>query len=701
MSFLTPLYFAGLAAISLPIIFHLIRREPRGRTFFSSLMFLQPSPPTFTRRKRLDNWLLLLLRALALILMALAFARPFMRQQESTAVDDQLGRQVVLLLDKSASMRRDGVWSRARQQVESALGELRPLDDVALMTFDSDVDTVVAFPELGAVATNNKQLIRDSLGDIEPTWAATNLGGALVAVADQLMSTATHDFERPRAAQIVLISDFQEGAALSALQTYEWPGNISVQVRTVTLSQPGNASVELLPKTEYTDSSDARIRVTNSADASGEQFYVSWAGPGGPLAESREVAAYVPPGETRVVRVPWPTDPTVVDRVVLTGDNCGFDNTFFINPAVRQQLSVVYLGNDTVDDPQGVPYYLRLALDDDPLRDVTINTHIPDNAIDLTQMENLHLAVVASAVPADIAEELKKFTIRGGTILWVPSDHVAAQSLAESMSDVTMADAPDNVDYHLLGEIDFGHPFFSQFANPRYSDFTKIHFWRRHAFTIKHDSTVHVLARFDDGTPALWQQKADEGNWLVLASGWNPSDSQLALSTKFLPLIHSILDQASGYRAREMRLHIGDALPIASFAEKSTQWQITSPDGTTISVSDVDAGFADTHTPGHYVAQSVDAAHTVAVNLPPSESMTVARDNSALKQLGVSLGTTAAEELSQDQTRQLRDVELEGRQKMWRWLLLMALALLAAETWLAAVQQQREPVLPSPQGATA
>ena len=105
MSFLTPLYMAGLAAISLPILFHLIRREPRGRKLFSSLMFLQPSPPTFTRRKRLDNWLLLLLRALALILMALAFARPFMRQQANVAIDNSLGRQVVLLLDKSASMK--------------------------------------------------------------------------------------------------------------------------------------------------------------------------------------------------------------------------------------------------------------------------------------------------------------------------------------------------------------------------------------------------------------------------------------------------------------------------------------------------------------------------------------------------------------------------------------------------------------------
>ena len=63
MSFLTPLTSLGLLAIAAPIVFHLIRRTPRGEVPFSSLMFLSPSPPRLTRRSRLDHLLLLLLRA--------------------------------------------------------------------------------------------------------------------------------------------------------------------------------------------------------------------------------------------------------------------------------------------------------------------------------------------------------------------------------------------------------------------------------------------------------------------------------------------------------------------------------------------------------------------------------------------------------------------------------------------------------------
>jgi len=80
MSFLAPLFLLGAAAIALPVIFHLIRRTTRERTPFSSLMFLNPSPPRLTRRSRLEHLLLLALRCLVLLLLAAGFARPFFRK---------------------------------------------------------------------------------------------------------------------------------------------------------------------------------------------------------------------------------------------------------------------------------------------------------------------------------------------------------------------------------------------------------------------------------------------------------------------------------------------------------------------------------------------------------------------------------------------------------------------------------------------
>src|SRR6476619_1750342 len=129
MSFLAPLYILGGLAIALPVLFHLIRRTPQGRQEFSSLMFLDPSPPRITKRSRLNNILLLLRRAAALGLLAFAFARPFFRQAASADINQAKGRRVALLVDTSASMRRGDTWNHARAEAENALRELSPSDE--------------------------------------------------------------------------------------------------------------------------------------------------------------------------------------------------------------------------------------------------------------------------------------------------------------------------------------------------------------------------------------------------------------------------------------------------------------------------------------------------------------------------------------------------------------------------------------------
>ena len=73
MSVMAWLFGLGALAIAFPFLFHLIRRTPKGQTVFSSLMFLKPSTPTLTRRSRLENLLLLLMRCAAIGLIAFAF----------------------------------------------------------------------------------------------------------------------------------------------------------------------------------------------------------------------------------------------------------------------------------------------------------------------------------------------------------------------------------------------------------------------------------------------------------------------------------------------------------------------------------------------------------------------------------------------------------------------------------------------------
>src|SRR4051794_18622952 len=146
MTFLAPLYIAGLTALTLPILFHLIRRTPQGRQAFSSLMFLQPSPPRLTRRSRLSNILLLILRGLAITLLAFAFARPFFQNRAEAESGAGRSKRVAILVDTSASMRRGDLWNQAKQQVDAALKDVSPTaDEVGLFFFDRGVRPGLTF----------------------------------------------------------------------------------------------------------------------------------------------------------------------------------------------------------------------------------------------------------------------------------------------------------------------------------------------------------------------------------------------------------------------------------------------------------------------------------------------------------------------------------------------------------------------------
>src|SRR6266852_6059303 len=101
MSFLTPLFLVGLAALAIPILIHLIQRERKRVVEFPSLMFLRRIPYQSVRRRRIRNWLLLLVRSAAVILIVAAFARPFFRRGALAISPTGGARELVVLLDQS------------------------------------------------------------------------------------------------------------------------------------------------------------------------------------------------------------------------------------------------------------------------------------------------------------------------------------------------------------------------------------------------------------------------------------------------------------------------------------------------------------------------------------------------------------------------------------------------------------------------
>src|SRR5262249_56783072 len=112
MAFLNPFFLLGAVLTGVPVLVHLVRRTRARREPFPSLMFLRKIEQKTIRRRTIRNWLLLALRCLALLFLALAFARPYLPALVSSANSDQK-RASVILIDVSYSMRYGGLLARA------------------------------------------------------------------------------------------------------------------------------------------------------------------------------------------------------------------------------------------------------------------------------------------------------------------------------------------------------------------------------------------------------------------------------------------------------------------------------------------------------------------------------------------------------------------------------------------------------------
>jgi len=691
MSLLAPLYVAGLLALALPVVFHLIRRSPRGQRQFSSLMFLSPSPPRLTRRSRLDHLLLLFLRALALGLLAFAFTRPFLRESAQLDRAEAAGGRVAVLVDTSASMRRGDLWRQAVSTVDQIIADARPGDHLAVFAFDETLRPVVGFDELSRIAPQaRRDLIAGRLQALTPSWSATHLDQALIGAIDALndIVDATEADSR-LARRIVLVSDVQQGGRTDELGGFTWPADVEVEMKHLTARGVTNAAVHGLAdgraERAATSPDTLRVRVFNAPTSQADQFQLAWIDQDGAQVGAH-VPVYVPAGESRVVRVARPAGDDPPHELRLAGDSHAFDNSLFVVPPLKQNVQVVYLGNDEADDARGHRYYLKRALPDSPWRSVEAATYKSNEELPAGALSQTALVVTVGDLPGGQVEQVRQYVQSGGAMLAVVTEAGAAPGFAALLDspDVEFQEG-DVSSYTMLGQIAFDHPLFAPFAAPQFNDFTKIHFWQYRRVDEELFPQGRVLARFENDDPAWIESPLGEGRLHVLASGWRPADSQLARSTKFVPLLLALLTggrtsllDAAGYR-------VNQRVALGGRQDRPGPWTLHKPDGARVILAGDQEFIPDTNLPGIYRVQHGDdnEEELFAVNLAAAESNTAPLAAETLQQLGCRLSSGEAPQLSDQLRRQMRDVELEGRQKLWQWLVLTVVGVLIVETFVA------------------
>ena len=163
MTLLAPLFLLGLLALIIPWWMHLISTDDPPAQDFSSSMFLEQQQTVSSRQARLRYWALLLLRTLAIALLALLFAEPVLKKFK--ALVDSSTRHLVVV-DTSLSQSHKQRWQRTQAQVNDIVSGIATGDQVlvvdagsAIESSDSnDFTAESAKKELAAMTPGNRRL---------------------------------------------------------------------------------------------------------------------------------------------------------------------------------------------------------------------------------------------------------------------------------------------------------------------------------------------------------------------------------------------------------------------------------------------------------------------------------------------------------------------------------------------------------------
>jgi len=118
-------FLAGGLTVTVPILIHLLFRQKTRTVLVGSVHFLQQVVREHRRRRRVRQWLILMLRTLAVLLLALLFARPYWTKADVPGLE----QETVFLLDRSASMQvRQGSNTSFDEAVSRLRGELGRVD---------------------------------------------------------------------------------------------------------------------------------------------------------------------------------------------------------------------------------------------------------------------------------------------------------------------------------------------------------------------------------------------------------------------------------------------------------------------------------------------------------------------------------------------------------------------------------------------
>lgn len=607
MSFLNPILLFGLAAVSVPIIIHLLNRRKFQKVVWAAMRFIKTSVEQNQRRMRIEDMILLALRCLLLALLALALARPAILNQAS-AVFGQSKVTGVVILDNSYSMgMSDGTstrFERAKRAAEQALDSMPAGSATAVFLAADIVRPVIPEP------TFDFNLVRKSLREASLTDRATDLFPALQKAVDTLKDRLALRKE------IFVITDGQANGwrQLTEIQRLleRAKSDITTQIILVSDQEQRNLGISELRLASGLSPAKQPLRfevkVTNFGREEARNTPVALSVDGEPPSDEFNIAA-LPAGATRNVTMfaKLRSDGFHSVSARIPEDRLHADDQRVVALRAIKEVRVLLVDGEPGSEPrESEVFFLKNALVPVP-PEAAPDYFIKTTTVSVPELSQARLddfdAVVLANVP-DLSEAtlkgMENYLRRGGGLMIFPGGRVnntfyneqlfkrfmflpAALGPAQGAADQEESSAT-------LQDKNYEHPIVDLWNDPGAGRLASARFFRhfeiqppaedetakrRDGEAANSDATrrladspsprlsddagpPQIVLRYKDGSPAVMERTWGLGRVVLFSSTADTAWNDLPVRPAFVPLLHRALGAVVQRQDEGLNISVGE-----------------------------------------------------------------------------------------------------------------------------------------------
>ena len=677
MGFLAPWFLAGMLAVGLPVFVHLLRKQTTVPRPVSSLMFFEQGTQSSTRHRRLRYFLLFALRVALVLLLALAFARPFFRHKTVLASDKLLLVAIDDSYSMNASARAGAVGTRLDEAKRGALSVLAG----KATGQKAQVIALGGQMRLLTQPVEDKDELRAAVEGIEPGdghGTFGELGRGMRAMAETVHTPM----------ELHLFSDMQQSNMPGNFADMVLPGNATLVLHPVGEAKVPNWTVESVQAPgQLVDTKKARVIAVIAGDATPAATRTVSLMVNGKAIATKKVD--VPANGRATVAFEGLDVPYGESRCAVRIDSAdGFPNDDASNFAVKradpERVLFVHEASDTRS-----PLYFGAALAASAQASFVLQPITPEQSSDIDPSK--YAFVVLSDVPS-VPSILENALIRnvqdGGSVLVATGmadahrEHIPVYGGNVEDGHFYARGSATNDAFTTVGTADASHP-----AMKDANGFEGTKFFYAAAVD---PGNSRVAARLADGAPLLVDKQMGEGHVLLFASGFDNLTSDLPLNPAFVAFVDQTArylsgeERVSGARVVDSYVQLRNPVNQASgnTAAKGATVDIIGPDGKrplSLKEAAVAESFQLAHAGFYQIRFANGRDALIAVNPDPRESDLEAIPDDTLKLWSGSAGATSEAATKESAAETTNDVS-----SLWWWVMLLLLMAALAQTALAS-----------------